>query len=76
MNSSLSEIGKFPIKLHRVPQQSQCNYGKGKLSSISKKITKLVALALKVPQQEIVSDQTTRESDSKQANKSLETMIR
>ena len=38
-------------------------------------MTKRVALVLKVPQQKIASDKTPGESDSKQANKRLETLI-
>ena len=52
LNTSLSQIGESPIKLHSVPQHSRSNHGKRKLFSISREMTKRVALALNVPQQE------------------------
>ena len=75
LNTSLSEIVKSSSKLHRVPQHNRSNYGKRKRSSTSKEMTKRVALALKVPQQEIASDTTPGESDSKQKARNFDTLI-
>ena len=75
LNTSLSEIAKSPSK-HRVPQHNRSNYGKQKCSLISKEMIKRVALALKVPQQEIASDTTPGESDSKQKARNFDTLMR
>ena len=58
-----------------MPQHNRCNYGKGKLFSISKETTKYVALALKLPQQEIAGDKAPEESDSKQKAKNFDTLM-
>ena len=58
-----------------MPQQSRSNYEKRKLSLISGEMTKRVALALKVPQKEIASNKTPRESDSKQKARDLNTLM-
>ena len=75
LNTSLSEIGESPIKLHRVPQHSCSNYKKQNLFSMSKEMTKRVVIVLKATLQETVCDKTTGESNSKQANKRLETLV-
>ena len=64
LNTSLSEIGQSPIKLHSMPSCSQCHYGKYKLSLIINKL-KRATIALKVSLQEVTSKNTLIEYESK-----------
>ena len=53
LSSSLTQFGQSPIKLLSLNRNSRARYGKRKLSSVNKDISKRRAVALDVPEQEV-----------------------
>ena len=74
LNTSLSRICQFLIKLHNTPSCSRSRYGKRKLSLINNELTKRVVTALKVFLHEVTSKNTLIEHKSKKKAEDFDTL--
>ena len=61
LSSSLSQIGQSPVKLHSVSRKKRSQYGKRKLSSINREISKRLAVALDVPEEEVTYEKSVEQ---------------